>query len=55
MIEDVKYLCNWVCESEYTSYQKWIETSDSEGHIYPLAQRIREYFDPPVDDIHYQD
>ena len=53
MIEDVKELCNYVCESEQSNFEQWIEEvgDDSFGHIYQLAERIRKYFDPPVDDI----
>ena len=53
MIDDVKELCNYVCESEQSSYDDWIKEIgvDSYGHIYQLAERIRSYFDPPVDDI----
>ena len=53
MIDDVKVLCNYVCESEQSSYDEWIKEigDDSYGHIYQLAERIRSYFDPPVDDI----
>ena len=53
MIDDVKELCNYVCEFEQSSYDEWIKEigDDGYGHIYQLAEKIRNYFDPPVDDI----
>ena len=50
-IEDIKELCNWVCESEQASFEEWMEElgDDSYGHIYQLADKIRKYFDPSVD------
>ena len=54
IIEDIKYLCQYTCEGEYANYQEWKEYNngdDGYGHIYELAKRIQEYFDPPDDDI----
>ena len=54
VLEDIKYLCQYTCEGEYNNYQEWKEYNngdDGYGHIYELAKRIQEYFDPPDDDI----
>ena len=51
VMEDIKELCNWVCESEQSSFEDWMEEVGDEefGHIYQLAEKIRNYFDPSVD------
>ena len=54
VLEDINYLCQYTCEGEYASYQEWKEYNngdDGYGHIYELAKRIQEYFNPPDDDI----
>ena len=47
---DIKDLCNYTCESEYLHYQEWLEINDkdSDGHIYPIAERIRKWIDKEV-------
>ena len=51
VMEDIKELCNWVCESEQSSFEEWMEEVGDEefGNIYQLAEKIRNYFDPSVD------
>ena len=51
VMEDVKELCNYVCDAEQSSYDEWIKElgDDSYGHIYQLADKLRKYFDPPID------
>ena len=51
VMEDIKELCNWGCESVQSSFEVWMEEVGDEefGHIYQLAEKIRNYFDPSVD------
>jgi|TARA_R100000789_G_C2974213_1_gene141594 hypothetical protein len=46
---DIKDLCNYTCEGEYSNYEEWLEVNnDPDGHIYQTAERIREWISKEV-------
>jgi len=48
--QDIKYLCNYTCEGEYSNYEEWLEinSDDLDGHIYQTSQRIRDWINDEV-------
>ena len=47
---DIKILCDYTCEGEYSNYEEWLEIhdEDEDGHIYQTAERIREWINKEV-------
>ena len=49
---EIKELCAYTCEGEYSNYQEWLQTmgdnNENYGHIYELADRIREWINKEV-------
>ena len=47
---DIKYLCDYTCEGEYSNYEEWLEVNDDnpDGHIYQSAERIRKWINKEV-------
>ena len=49
---EIKELCTYTCEGEYSNYQEWLQTmgddNNNYGHIYQLADNIRKWINKEV-------
>ena len=48
----IKELCTYTCDGEFHNYEEWLQTmgdnNENYGHIYELADRIREWINKEV-------
>ena len=48
----IKELCAYTCYGEFHNYEEWLQTmgdnNENYGHIYELADRIREWINKEV-------
>jgi len=48
----IKELCAYTCDGEFHNYEEWLQTmgdnNENYGHIYELADRIREWINKEV-------